>query len=366
MPPSEFGQVPHQPVKQAGRVRKTRGGPPAGSGTSSLARSPSSEARSRPACTRASRRTAAHRACAGPIWVPRRTSSLSVKVRGQAPGSVTTAYLRCSLVIARTSAASARSAADTTRLRCAAPRPVPGQHRDQLGGEAVPWPVSPADRTGTSPEGRRARPVAGTAARPPSATGIRSPCTAPGCLAGPPPSRHGDLAVFPGIAVNRPPPVSRETNKSTGTTIPADPEFRLRLPWRSVLGHARAHLARLDRHSLRSAATYGSERSHNERIRLRADLSRLWAYPAAPEMVGRLAGRARPGRQPGVLADRKKQYSATAQLLVQPPPPRTASASCSSRSPRHRCRPSCSWSPAPRCSGGARQTNSTPPCPSPR
>ena len=46
-----------------------------------------------------------------------------------------------------------------------------------------------------------------------------------------------------------------------------------------------------------------------------------------------------------------KQYSATAQLLVQPSVSRERrSAPSSSRSPRPRCRPSCSWSPAPRCS----------------
>ena len=151
MRPAKLGQPRHQPVQQAGGIRVGRGAvrPPG---------RPRRPRRSRPAATCArvphgpatASRTNGSPGGRGPICSPRRTSSLSVNARGQAPGSVITAYRRFSRAIASTRLAWARSAARATRLRCEAIS-IPYRAMTEMtsGGGGSPPRIIPAERTGT-------------------------------------------------------------------------------------------------------------------------------------------------------------------------------------------------------------------------
>src|ERR1035441_5630394 len=77
-------------------------------------------------------------------------SSFSVNARGHAPGSVIAAYLRWSRAIASTRLAGARSAAQTMRLRCE-PISIPYEAMTETtsGCGRSPPPIIPAERTGT-------------------------------------------------------------------------------------------------------------------------------------------------------------------------------------------------------------------------
>ena len=262
MPPSEFGQVRHQPVKQAGRVRKSARRPARRVGhvvLGAVAEQRGAVAsRVRPGQPAGQRLTGPARADLGtaPDEFPEREGARpGPRLGDHGIPEVLPGHREHQRGIGQVGggydAAAVRGGLD----------PVPGEHRDQLrgrGGSLAGQPGRPdryqpgghAER-GQPPgqqRGRHRRPAYVRRAQHQDAGRCRRRPGAAICV------------VFPGIAVNCPPPVSRETNKSTETTIPAVPEFRLRSPWRSVLGRARAHLARPDRHSLRSAAIYGSER----------------------------------------------------------------------------------------------------------
>ena len=101
--------------------------------------------------------------------------------------------------------------------------------------------------------------------------------------------------------------------------------------------------------------------SHNDRIRYRADVSYIPADPAPPEMVGGLDCLLGLAASLAFSLTAHKQYSATAQLLVQPSvDPSGAGTAAAAGHPDRRGRPNCSWSPAPRCSRPSAPSSAAP------
>ena len=261
MPPSEFGQVRHQPVKQAGRVRKSARRPARRVGhvvLGAVAEQRGAVAsRVRPGQPAGQRLTGPTRAdlpTAPDEFPERERARPRLRLGDHGIPEVLPGHREHQRGIGQVGggydAAAVRGGLD----------PVPGQHRDQLrgrGGSLAGQPGRP-DRYQPGGHAERGQPPGQQGGRHRRPADVRRAQDQDAGRR----SRPGAAicAVFPGIAVNCPPPVSRETNKSTGTTIPAVPEFRLRPPWRSILRRARTHLARPDRHSFRSAATCGSER----------------------------------------------------------------------------------------------------------
>ncbi len=116
------------------------GGPPIGSATSSLDEAPSISEWVRSAATLASQSSRDWPRAHGPATSPRRTSSLSVNDRDQAPGSFRTTSRTCSRAMPRMRSAPATSGPDSRRLRWAEmsmPLRLEGGDRLRGGGRSA-------------------------------------------------------------------------------------------------------------------------------------------------------------------------------------------------------------------------------------
>ena len=286
-------------------------------------------------------------------------SSRSVNARGHAPGSVTTAYRRLSRAIASTRLAGARSAAQATRLRCAAMSiPYLAMTEMTSGCGGSPPRSIPADRTRTatpSSDSRRASSAAAIGDRQTFAVHSTTMPTARNVLA-------AATGILPGISLHFVLPVKYSSFASANfpernTMQPAREDFTA--PALGVHSFYAAHAGQRGAFGGISGPMRpgplpraNQRESHDDRIRYRAVISRISADSAPAQMVGRLGRRARPGGQPGVLADRAQAvlgHRAAAGAAVRRRE-RARRRRSRNRSPRRTCRPSCSWSPAPRSS----------------